>query len=56
MQSKINVYVLVSLGLYLWEHIFEADMVQKMGGVWSYGARQIKDVQFRYYFNMGQYQ
>ncbi|KAL8613037.1 hypothetical protein ACOMHN_008806 [Nucella lapillus] len=35
-------------GLYLWEHIFNADLEERLGGVWSYGTKKIGAITFRF--------
>ena len=42
-----SVFVIDSAGLYLWEHIFDADLVPKLNGVWSYGEQKVDEILFR---------
>lgn len=34
-------------GEYLWEHILDGEVEEKMGGVWSYGTKRIGAITFR---------
>ena len=34
-------------GLYLWEHILEGPLEERMDGVWNYGAKTVNNLKFR---------
>ncbi|KAK7496669.1 hypothetical protein BaRGS_00012076, partial [Batillaria attramentaria] len=38
----------IEVGLYLWEHIFNADLEERLGGVWSYATKRIGSITFRW--------
>ena len=49
-QHSIDVEILgkAAIGLYLWEHILEGPLEERLGGVWSYGQKQIRSVRFTF--------
>ncbi|CAH1783807.1 unnamed protein product [Owenia fusiformis] len=44
----VEVWGKAAIGLYFWEHIMNAELESKMGGVWSYGQKMVKNIQFRF--------
>ncbi|KAJ8301086.1 LOW QUALITY PROTEIN: hypothetical protein KUTeg_020073 [Tegillarca granosa] len=50
-ETKQNIigpqYPLVK-SLYLWEHIFNAELERRLGEVWSYGVKNIANIEFRF--------
>ncbi|XP_076448663.1 ribitol-5-phosphate xylosyltransferase 1-like [Babylonia areolata] len=44
----VEVWGKAAIGLYLWEHIFNAELEEKLGGVWSYGTKKIGAITFRF--------
>ena len=49
-QHSTDVEILgkAAIGLYLWEHILEGPLEERLGGVWSYGQKQIRTVRFTF--------
>ena len=44
----VEVWGKAAIGLYLWEHILEGPLESRLGGVWSYGEKQIGRVRFKF--------
>ncbi|XP_041350136.1 ribitol-5-phosphate xylosyltransferase 1-like [Gigantopelta aegis] len=44
----VEVWGKAAIGLYLWEHIFNSQLEQKLGGVWSFGVKKIHSIKFRF--------
>ncbi|XP_060598155.1 ribitol-5-phosphate xylosyltransferase 1-like, partial [Ruditapes philippinarum] len=45
---NVEVWGKAAIGLYLWEHILEASLEERMGGVWSYGAKTVNNITFTF--------
>lgn len=44
----VEIWGKAAISLYLWQHIFDADLGPRMGGVWSYGTKRFQNIEFRY--------
>ncbi|XP_070193466.1 ribitol-5-phosphate xylosyltransferase 1-like [Littorina saxatilis] len=44
----VEVWGKAAIGLYLWEHIFQAELEERLNGVWSYGSKKIGAITFRF--------
>ena len=45
---KVEIWGKAAIGDYLWQHVFDADVEERMGGVWSYGTLQTSHVSYTY--------
>lgn len=45
---KVEIWGKAAIGLYLWEHILEGPLKERLGGVWSYGQKQIRNIRFTF--------
>lgn len=45
---EVEIWGKAAIGLYLWEHILEGPLEERLGGVWSYGHKQILNVRFTF--------
>lgn len=45
---EVEVWGKAAVGLYLWEHILEGPLEERLGGVWSYGEKQIRNIKFKF--------
>jgi len=44
----VEIWGKAAIGLYLWEHILEGPLEERLGGVWSYGQKQIRNIMFKF--------
>jgi hypothetical protein len=44
----VEVWGKAAIGLYFWKHVLEGPLVNKMGGVWSYGVKSIGPFRFKF--------
>ncbi|KAK6176404.1 hypothetical protein SNE40_014696 [Patella caerulea] len=44
----VEIWGKAAIGLYLWEHIINGELEEKLGGVWSYGTKKINNIRFRF--------
>lgn len=42
----IEIWGKAAIGLFLWEHILEGPLEERLGGVWSFGQKQIQNLRF----------
>ena len=49
----VEVWGKAAIGLYLWKHVLEGSLERRMGGVWSYGEKQIGKIRFRFRIGPG---
>lgn len=45
---EVEIWGKAAIGLYLWEHILEGPLEERLGGVWSYGEKQIRNIKFKF--------
>lgn len=45
---EVEIWGKAAVGLYLWEHIIEGPLEERLGGVWSYGQKQIRNIRFAF--------
>ena len=45
---NVEVWGKAAIGLYLWQHLLEGRVETRMGGVWSYGEKQIGKIRFKF--------
>lgn len=45
---EVEIWGKAAIGLYLWEHILEGPVEERLGGVWSYGEKQIRNIKFKF--------
>ena len=45
---EVEIWGKAAIGLYLWEHILEGPLEERLGGVWSYGQKQIRGIRFTF--------
>lgn len=45
---NVEVWGKAAIGLYLWEHILEGTLEERMGGVWSYGVKTINNIRLTF--------
>ncbi|XP_068725802.1 ribitol-5-phosphate xylosyltransferase 1-like [Montipora capricornis] len=44
----VEIWGKAAIGLYLWEHILEGPLEERLGGVWSFGQKQIQNIRFTF--------
>ena len=44
----VEIWGKAAIGLYLWEHVLEGPLEERLGGVWSYGQKQVGNVKFTF--------
>ncbi|GFS09623.1 transmembrane protein 5-like [Elysia marginata] len=44
----VEVWGKAAIGLYLWQHIFDADLEDRLNGVWRYGEKTVGTIKFRF--------
>lgn len=44
----VEIWGKAAIGLYLWEHILEGPLEERLGGAWSYGEKQIQNIRFKF--------
>ncbi|KAK0050233.1 transmembrane protein 5 [Biomphalaria pfeifferi] len=44
----VEIWGKAAIGLYLWEHIIEGILEERMNGVWSYGEKSLSSISFRF--------
>lgn len=44
----VEVWGKAAIGLYFWQHVFDGPLVDKMGGVWSYGEKTVGPFKFKF--------
>ncbi|KAH9504747.1 Ribitol-5-phosphate xylosyltransferase 1 [Bulinus truncatus] len=47
-EHVVEIWSKAAIGIYLWEHIIEGILEERMGGVWSYGEKSIHSILFRF--------
>ena len=45
---EVEIWGKAAVGLYLWEHILEGPLEKRLGGVWSYGEKHIRNIKFKF--------
>ncbi|XP_013401373.1 UDP-D-xylose:ribitol-5-phosphate beta1,4-xylosyltransferase-like [Lingula anatina] len=45
---NIELWGKAAIGLYLWEHIMNSTLEDRLGGVWQYGSKRIQNLIFRF--------
>lgn len=43
---EVEIWGKAAIGLYLWEHILEGPLEERLGGAWRYGEKQIQNIKF----------
>ncbi|GFO40497.1 transmembrane protein 5-like [Plakobranchus ocellatus] len=46
--NVVEVWGKAAISLYLWQHILEADLEDKLNGIWQYGEKTIGTIKFRF--------
>ena len=44
----VEIWGKAAIGLYLWEHILEGPLEERLGGVWSFGEKQIGNLKVKF--------